>query len=39
MNKLKGEMIYGKQNLTITVNESKEIFVIDMLNYCEESGG
>ena len=28
-----------KQNLTITTNESKEIFVIDMWNYYEESGG
>ena len=28
-----------KQNLTITTNESKEIFVIDVWNYYEESGG
>ena len=26
---IKGEIIYGKQNLAITTNESKEIFIID----------
>ena len=37
-NKLKGEMIYGKKNLTITTNEGKEIFVIDSREVAEMMG-